>query len=94
MRRLLELNRTDRNPWNPVALAGAVTGLVGIIGAAIIGYFGAGDGNASSRQATICQQAYMIVADEALNPALSPAQAQTLVGDQLQILRRCEKFVP
>ena len=70
------LDRASRtgNSWNPIALFGAVTTLLGVIGAAIFGYLGSGEGNAASRQAMVCQQAYVFLADEKPMPYLTQAE--------------------
>ncbi|WP_116970186.1 hypothetical protein [Blastomonas sp. UPD001] len=73
---------------------GAVPTLLGVIGAAIFGYLGSGEGNTASRQAMICQQAYVFLADERPTPYLTESKGRALTVRQLQVLRKCEKFVP
>jgi hypothetical protein len=94
LKRDLERSSHSGNSWNPIALFGAVTTLLGVIGAAIFGYLGSGEGNAASRQAMVCQQAYVFLADERPTPYLTEAEGRALAARQLQVLRKCEKFVP
>ena len=94
LKRALDRSSQSGNSWNPIALFGAVTTLLGVIGAAIFGYLGSGEGNAASREAMVCQQAYVSLADEKPTPYLTEAEGRALAARQLQVLRKCEKFVP